>query len=518
MLEAVRKYILIIIIALILIIPGKALADGMIIPPPIGSIKETDQKAVIWHDGETETIILSIVFKGDVKEFAWVIPVPAKPDVTKGVDELFVSLDDLTSPKRGSDINIAAPGLFGGVDRGAKSVTVIETKKVDIYDISVLSAQDSSDLQSWLEENGYEYPKNKEHLLRSYINRGWYFVAAKVNTQELPLAAGLKTGHATPLKISFPSEKIVYPLKISGKAADSEFVDEGEEKIAAYSFETGIQNWSGGTVTSESFWDGNKSLKVVVSPTLRNVTVANSHAFTNISGLSIGKTYVFSAYVKSVNVLEGWAKFRLTGLTFEDQSSGSVDLSTISDWERLYVNFKAQRSSYQFTLRADQASIGSEVFWDGIQLEEGSYPGKFDGELMPSVGSKPIVQDERVDILMYVFADNKKEAPGWNVEYAGQLNEKKIEDLAFDDDGNPWVEAEKKMYLTRLTRSMQQSEMTSDVYLRDAENNYPVGGGSNTGWNNLLGGVGLRIFLVFGVPLLLEIGVVLYIWKRRYRK
>ncbi|OGC99156.1 hypothetical protein A3E17_01570 [Candidatus Amesbacteria bacterium RIFCSPHIGHO2_12_FULL_48_14] len=200
---------------------GRAAADGMVIPMPQYWVEETGQKAVIWHEAGKETLIISPVFRGNTREFAWVIPVPARPEVEASRDEVFTALDDFTRPKYPDRYPIPL-----GIGKGMISedyeaqVTVVETKRVDIYDIAVLEAQEGRALREWLRENGYEYPTNKDYLLQYYVNKDWFFVAAKVNTEALGYAgSGLREGHATPLEISFSSNQIIYPLRISGPGA-----------------------------------------------------------------------------------------------------------------------------------------------------------------------------------------------------------------------------------------------------------------------------------------------------------
>ncbi len=225
------------------LVPVAVKADGMMIPKPQRVVSETGQKAVIWHDGKTETLILSTTFRGDAVEFAWIIPVPAKPEVTNGKDELFTALSDYTQPKGNEKVPVPLMGvdIRNSYGTAASSVTVVETKKVDIYDVAVLEANDARALGKWLEGNGYDYPTNREMLLKYYIDKNWYFVAAKVSADALGYVDdSLKTGHATPLLVKFASEQIIYPLKISGPG--SKIVE--AEKLAAFGFESNAGGWA----------------------------------------------------------------------------------------------------------------------------------------------------------------------------------------------------------------------------------------------------------------------------------
>ena len=495
--------------------PITIFADGMMIPRPNHLIRETDQKAVIWHDGKTETLIVSITFKGDSDEFAWVIPVPAKPEVEAGVDELFTGLAQLTN------VSNNEIGFFGSVDLAPagmetrSTVTVVETKKVDMYDITVLTAEDTTDLREWLEENGYEYPENKEHLLTSYVKKGWYFVAAKVSTELLPLAGGLKTGHATPLKITFASEKIVYPLKISGK--ESNIIPTSISKITgAYSFENGtIQEWYGGVVVKKNAYNGNYSISNQQRGS--NLPENYQHFVSKVvNKLDIGEKYVFSAYVKADgggNVRE--EDYVQLSAGYPSNQSDKLYLKDLRDWTRITVPFEARISSVSLQLITN-AKDPLSIYWDAIQIERGTEATDFEKEVISTSNSLLAGPDDAsVSLVLYVFSNHKQEVPGWKVDYAGRVKSKTIERLAYDDNGDPWIKNSKDMYLTRLSRTMKQSDMTSDVYLRQSENDDTVGAGSS---NLLSVTLFTKIILVLVVPIFVEMVVFVYFWFRRSKK
>ncbi len=209
-----RKFLIILILGIFL--PNFVLADGGIFPPPYYPVYETGQKAVIFYEKGQETLILSTTFKGEAKDFGWVIPTPSKPQVEKGSDEIFTSLAEITRPVYRD--YYAPLGAGFGAKEAAQTVTVIETKKIDYYEIAVLSATDSQALAKWLEEHDYQYPQNKAYILNDYINNNWYFVAVKISPEaqgDQDVAKGLEEGHATPLKLVFQAERPIYPLKIS---------------------------------------------------------------------------------------------------------------------------------------------------------------------------------------------------------------------------------------------------------------------------------------------------------------
>ncbi|HHD92198.1 MAG TPA: DUF2330 domain-containing protein, partial [Candidatus Portnoybacteria bacterium] len=251
-------------------------------------------------------------------DFAWIIPVPSRPKIERSSDELFTSLNDLTKIER--DWERPVPLINGGriLKNESSPVIVWETKKVEYYDLAVLSANDSHSLVNWLNQNGYHYPKEYDYILNDYIKNNWFFVAAKIDlnvAQNQDINQQIKTGHLIPLKISFPTSRIVYPLRIS---------------------------------------------------------------------------------------------------------------------------------SIQTKIKHDQQN---RYFY---------YPSN-------------------AGILIYIFAQHKQTLPKFDTLYANWIKADKIKNLAYDNQGNPWIKTKnQKYYLTKLYRRMNFSEMTYDLYPRLASNDQVV--------------------------------------------
>lgn len=223
-----RKFLtcLIILAIGIALVPIQTKADGGIFPPSKYYIEEKGQEAVIFYENGKETLILTVSFMGDAEDFGWVIPVPQKPEISRGSEEIFTSLQEITQQYggRGYLERIMTMGSFEG---GGSPVTVIETKNIDYYEVSVLSATDSLALANWLSDNGYQYPEESAYIFNDYINNQWYFVAAKISSEAAgseEVVMGLREGHVTPLKLEFNSEAIIYPLRISSIQVGQELI------------------------------------------------------------------------------------------------------------------------------------------------------------------------------------------------------------------------------------------------------------------------------------------------------
>jgi hypothetical protein len=192
-------------------------ADGGYFPHPGYWVRPGEQRAIIFHEENTETLILTSGFQGNAKDLVWLVPTPTKPEVTKANEQIFTNIAKLATPQRTYAYS------YGGMLEASKGavtagVVVIESKQVDYYDVNVLLATSSQDLVKWFNENNYYYPEQYSYVLNYYIEKGWYFTAIKVSPESqgaTEVMQALKEGHPTPIKMVFLSEKIVFPLKIS---------------------------------------------------------------------------------------------------------------------------------------------------------------------------------------------------------------------------------------------------------------------------------------------------------------
>lgn len=185
---------------------------------------QSNQQAVILYDSSavnaTQHLILSVSFEGEAEEFAWVIPVPGRPEISLSDAEVFRELSDFTiraipePPKWGFGCAPADVGPPNGVD-------VIDEKVVGPYATAILAATDPTALVDWLNENGYFFPEEGEEVIAEYIEKEWYFVATKINAVDAGTGRALAEGAIEPIVLSFASDEIVYPLRITSLSATS---------------------------------------------------------------------------------------------------------------------------------------------------------------------------------------------------------------------------------------------------------------------------------------------------------
>lgn len=182
-----KKYLLSLLFVILFF--GFVFADGSILMPPDYSEKVymPEQKAVIIWDGEEEQLILeSKVSVENISDMAWLIPVESntKPIVEEADEEIFYALSDLF--KSTDDALFKRAASLGSIfsATGSLEVEVIEELKVDIYDVTILKATDSSALIEWLNDNNYSFPQAFPNLLDEYVAKGnTYFIANKINLE-----------------------------------------------------------------------------------------------------------------------------------------------------------------------------------------------------------------------------------------------------------------------------------------------------------------------------------------------
>jgi hypothetical protein len=200
---------------------------------------KASEVAIVRHDNKT-VITMANDFKGDVKEFALVVPVPAvleKEQIHIGDTAVLKHLADYSAPRlveyfdqnpclrydlmenrlgAAKSLAPASPEATRERDR-ALGVTIEAQYTVGEYDILILSAKESAGLETWLTENGYRIPNGASSVLHSYLKQGMKFFVAKVNLGE---QAKLGFTHLRPLQIAFESPKFMLPIRLGTVNAD----------------------------------------------------------------------------------------------------------------------------------------------------------------------------------------------------------------------------------------------------------------------------------------------------------
>lgn len=209
--------------------PAWACGCGAYVPDNPGSTI-ADERALIAWDGTTEDILMSLSVMGSSDRAAWVMPVPSAADVTLGDTAVFEELGKLTAPRieyRDSWwptlpwlVWAGAEPETAGVPGGG--VNVLGRQRLGPFDVTRLAANDPTALANWLRDNGFPHPDGLDENLAPYVEDGWEIIAVQLIPAE---ADGSLSGPLQPLRMSFASDTVVYPMRLSRSATVSQYID-----------------------------------------------------------------------------------------------------------------------------------------------------------------------------------------------------------------------------------------------------------------------------------------------------
>jgi hypothetical protein len=190
-------------------------------------------QVVLVRDHDRTVLTMANDFSGDPTEFAIVIPVPTRIErdqIHVGDKKLVDHLDAYSAPRlveyfdenpcavsrsHDSVVRMAGPGAgaaVGGIAGGKSLGVTIEAQyTVGEYDILILSATESTGLETWLRQNGYRIPAGGAPVLGSYIRQNMRFFVAKVNLAE---KARLEFSYLRPIQVAYESPKFMLPIRL----------------------------------------------------------------------------------------------------------------------------------------------------------------------------------------------------------------------------------------------------------------------------------------------------------------
>ena len=228
-----RVLVLIVSAALTVALSGTAQAFcGFYVARADTSLFNSASQVVLVRDDDRTVITMANDFQGDVDDFAVVIPVPTfieREQINVADRAMVEHLDAYTAPRlveyhdadpcsryelksMRSDMAFpqAAQVLEEEVGR-SRGVTIEASYTVGEYDILILSAEESSGLIEWLDENDYRIPKGAEAVVDSYLKQDMRFFVAKVNLKE---QAKLGYSYLRPLQVAYESNKFMLPIRL----------------------------------------------------------------------------------------------------------------------------------------------------------------------------------------------------------------------------------------------------------------------------------------------------------------
>jgi hypothetical protein len=190
-------------------------------------------QVVLVRDGDRTVMTMANDFEGDPKEFAVVIPVPTfltRGQIHVGDKALIDHLDAYSAPRLVEyfdqnpcarfEYRAAAPMAAAAETSATRDssnrakalgVTIEARYTVGEYDILILSAQQSSGLETWLRQSGYRIPAGASDVIATYLKQNMRFFVAKVSLGE---QTRLGVSYLRPLQIAYESPKFMLPIRL----------------------------------------------------------------------------------------------------------------------------------------------------------------------------------------------------------------------------------------------------------------------------------------------------------------
>jgi hypothetical protein len=196
-------------------------------------------QVVLMRKGTRTVLAMQNNYKGPPDAFAMVVPVPVvlqQSDVKTLDTDVFAKVETMGAPRlveyweqdpcaAGYDMNEqtrakdapkttavdAAAGKAG--DLGVK----IEAKfTVGEYQVLILSAKDSTGLETWLRQEKFTIPPDAAPLLRPYVEAGMKWFVAKVDPAKVKWVGNDNDKHAelSPLRFHYDSEEFALPIRL----------------------------------------------------------------------------------------------------------------------------------------------------------------------------------------------------------------------------------------------------------------------------------------------------------------
>ena len=209
--------------------PAKACACGGVVAAEGESIEVGHEAAAVAWDGQVEDIVLQMDMTASTDDAAVIIPTPADPEVQPADPDFFADLREMAAPRQ--DVNYtwwptsqseeqdaaggaqAAHDLEGDETDAGGRFSAGESVDLDNLQTKVFAAADVDELTEWLRDRHYVMSDAMASAMTPYVSEGWYFVAIHLRSGGDSL-----TGALQPIHLSFESNSLIYPMRMSTAA------------------------------------------------------------------------------------------------------------------------------------------------------------------------------------------------------------------------------------------------------------------------------------------------------------
>jgi hypothetical protein len=221
-------------LSLLLSAPPAAAFCGFYVGGADQSLYNDATMVVMLRSGTTTVLSMQNSYQGPPTGFAMVVPVPQvlqKENVRTLPRDVFAKVDTLAAPRlveyweqdpcrvlemeRRERSMLAFDGAVPSVVAApAEGLGVkIEAQfEVGEYDVVILSARDSTGLDTWLRREKYNIPAGAEPVLRPYVEAGTKFFVAKVIPEKVTFVEGRAV--LSPLRVQYESPDFTLPVRL----------------------------------------------------------------------------------------------------------------------------------------------------------------------------------------------------------------------------------------------------------------------------------------------------------------
>ena len=191
-------------------------------------------QVVLMRQGTRTVLSMQNHYEGPLDAFAMVVPVPTvlkEGDVKTLPNEVFTKVETMGAPRLveyweqdpcyveppqeeyAKGAVPTASAMPSPVKDGKELGVKIEAQfKVGEYNILILSAKDSTGLETWLRQEKYSIPSGAAELLKPYVAAGMKFFVAKVDPTKVKFDGN--KAMLSPLRFFYDTEDFALPIRL----------------------------------------------------------------------------------------------------------------------------------------------------------------------------------------------------------------------------------------------------------------------------------------------------------------
>lgn len=215
-----------------------------------GGMDVVGEQAILSLVDGTERVQIALDADSDLAEAALVVPTPTPATAALGDADAFDALAEVSAPKR-EEVSVWWPewgsgddGVAGAAPGGAPAVDVFQEVTLGPLEVASIGSADLDGLLTWLDERGYALSGRLADAMGTYVDEGWSFVAIKLSPEGEAL-----DGEIPPVDLTFASDELVYPMRLSA-AADV------AQKVRTYVVADGRRDRTDGGVNVDVLYAG----------------------------------------------------------------------------------------------------------------------------------------------------------------------------------------------------------------------------------------------------------------------